>query len=340
MGLYKMTHPRLGLDELDLKLAGELEANARQTTRDLAAKLGVSATTVSTRIRRMTEDGTLIFCAICDPQSLGYQIRVIFGLNVMSGKSTDVEKGLAKCKGVQMTSLTTGRYDLVISVDFRNNLELLGWLTDELAGFPEVTKIEEMTILKVVKSNFMFLHGEGGSGKDITSRNLNAEELKLVKALELNPRESIGVLGKKIGMSRWAAAHTFEGLVEEGLVKTISVIDPAALGLALRAYVFLVVRRDRIIPIAHTLADNKRIPHVAIVTGRFNIVINTAFSDLEEMTHFLTHDVGNIPGVIGYETVIHISRRRLFLSASDQKEVETAVRVERNSSSSMRAHGQ
>ncbi|MFA4837234.1 MAG: AsnC family transcriptional regulator, partial [Dehalococcoidia bacterium] len=55
------------LDQLDMMIAAELDVNARQTTRDLGARLSVSASTISSRIRKMVDSGAITFAVLCNP---------------------------------------------------------------------------------------------------------------------------------------------------------------------------------------------------------------------------------------------------------------------------------
>ncbi|MFA4837723.1 MAG: AsnC family transcriptional regulator, partial [Dehalococcoidia bacterium] len=221
----------MGLDELDRALIRELQVNARQTTRSLAATLGVSATTVSNRVRGMMNDRVITFCAYVDPATLGFQVRVLLGLEIAPGKSADVAKELLRSKNVQTLSATTGRYDILVYALFHDNQELLNWITGELGSNKGVISVEEMTILKAVKTLYGYLRGERGVQEDIMPQRLDESALRLIKELELNPTESIGDLGKKTGMNRWMTARKLRTLLDEKVLKVVTIVDPRALGL-------------------------------------------------------------------------------------------------------------
>ncbi|MFA4836732.1 MAG: Lrp/AsnC family transcriptional regulator [Dehalococcoidia bacterium] len=302
----KAISPRIDLDELDLMLARELEVDARQTARNLAANLGVSLTTISNRIRKMVNAGAISFYAISDPRSFGFSIEAVLGLKATPGKSASVANNLASFKNAQAISLTTGRYDIVVYAIFRDNQDLLDWISGELSHVANVTAAEWITLLKTVKRSFMYLGGETTLREEIAPRCLDEPELKLVEQLELSPRESIGVLAKKIGVSRPTAAGKLKKLLNENVVKVVSIVDPPAFGFAVSVFIFVRVHFDRIVPIAETLAADRRIKHVGINLGRIDLSLHAVFRDLEEMSHFLTDELGNIPGVINHETLIEV----------------------------------
>ncbi|MDD5095257.1 MAG: Lrp/AsnC family transcriptional regulator [Dehalococcoidia bacterium] len=309
----KAISPRMDYvyDELDLMLVRELEVDARQTTRNLAAKLGVSITTVTNRIRKMVDTKAIAFCTISDPPSLGYEVRVVLGIKTTPGTSTSVAKDLARCRNVQTTSLTTGRYDVVVYALLRNNQDLLDWVSGELGQIANIIAAEQMIILKLVKNSYMYLRGDTTLREEIAPRCLDESELKLIQQLELSPRESISDLGEKIGMSRQTTAKKLKALLEEKIIRVVSMANLPAFGFVAGVYVFLRVKLDRIVSVAHTLTADTRISDISIITGRFNLMLHMTFRSVEEMSRFLTGELGSIPGVIDQETMIQIGRAHL-----------------------------
>ncbi|MDD5095025.1 MAG: winged helix-turn-helix transcriptional regulator [Dehalococcoidia bacterium] len=297
------------LTESDQMLIKELRSDARQSTRDLAGKLGISATTVSSKLRKMVADGIIDFAAIVDPRFFGFDSKVVLGVKTTLAPPSDVAKDLAVCKNIQAISLTTGRYDMVIYAMFHNSQDFLKWMSNELSRFDNIADIEVMTILHEVKDYYTGLSNTTIAGYQKTApRCLEDSELRLIRELELNPRQSIGILGKRTGMTRQTTARKLKKLLTEKVVSVISHADLSAVGLVVPVYVFLKVKLDMIFPAAHTLAANTRVTHVAIVAGSFNLLAYMAFPNTEKMYRFLIRDLRSIPGVISYETIIQVGR--------------------------------
>ena len=61
-----------GVDETDLRLIQELEADARQSNTRIAAKLGIPPTTVFRRLQRLLAENIIRICAVSDLVALGY----------------------------------------------------------------------------------------------------------------------------------------------------------------------------------------------------------------------------------------------------------------------------
>ncbi|MFA4836748.1 MAG: Lrp/AsnC family transcriptional regulator, partial [Dehalococcoidia bacterium] len=275
--------------------------NARQTTRDLGARLSVSASTISSRIRKMVDSGAITFAVLCNPITLGFQNTVVFGLRATPAKSADVAAYLRGCRSVQMLSLTAGRYDLLIYAVFRDNRELINWIT----RLPDVTTAEGFTLLQVVRNSYMHPPGNRNSRVGPLPGRLDELDLKLIKELEASPRETIGNLESKTGIGRKKIATKIKTLLDQRAIRVVSIVNPEVFGFALRAFVFLKVEVDRIVPVSRFLATDKRIGHVSIINGRFNVMLHAGFSCPEDLSHFVGDELVCIPGIIDYEFLIN-----------------------------------
>jgi Lrp/AsnC family transcriptional regulator, leucine-responsive regulatory protein len=81
------------LDEIDRKLVALLDDNARLPVSDLARSVGLSAPSVSDRLRRLEQNGIIrAYTLDIDPRALGYQISALVRIRPLPGKLHLVEK--------------------------------------------------------------------------------------------------------------------------------------------------------------------------------------------------------------------------------------------------------
>ena len=296
------------LDQLDLTLIEELEVDARQTSRDLGRKLGVSATTVSNRMRKMVENEIIDFAVVTNHFATGLRLMTLWGIKATSGKSSDVIEYFKGDPNVRNLGRFTGRYDVLMYTLFRDNEELLHWMIERLSHAEDVLVAEPMTVIKVITHSSKYLHAD----PDVLYRNvyprLDKYDTKLIKELELEPRDTYESLGKKAGVSRQLAAKRLKKFMDTGVVRVFSLIDPLKLGYSVCAYIFIKVLLNRIMPVTIILADHPKVKYVSIITGASNIMIYAAFRDVDEMSCFLTDELSIIPGIIGHETMIQVGR--------------------------------
>ena len=85
------------LDELDRRLAAELQAQPRLRVAELGRRVGLSAPAVAERLRRLQDTGILTYRAEVDPRALGYTLCAIVrispsggGLRLIPGIARDV----------------------------------------------------------------------------------------------------------------------------------------------------------------------------------------------------------------------------------------------------------
>ncbi|MDD5095496.1 MAG: Lrp/AsnC family transcriptional regulator [Dehalococcoidia bacterium] len=297
-------HAELELDGLDLRMVMELETDARQSAQSLAAKLKTSPTTVQRRLQRLLEAHAIKMITQTDPATLGFPTRAVIGVNTHPGKEDSVADHLLSFQNTQYVCLTTGRYDILLYAVFRDMQELVNFVDLKLGSIPALTRTEEAMILKTVKNSWMYLNGEIGAVGQTTHRDVDESELQLIRELELCPRESITNLSSKLQISRKAVRRKLQSLMDDDIIKIRSVINPSAFGFGMQAVIFVGVSNGKIISAVNTLAENRKIPHMVIITGPFKLLLHVIFRDMEELMLFLKNDLANIPGVVSYETLI------------------------------------
>ncbi len=152
------------MDDLDLRLIGELTKDARQSSAELSRKLNVSETTIRRRIQHLEEQDIITFTAIVNPSKLGYNIIAIIALEVELGQIDKISESLANCPNVRYVSLCTGNHDLFIGTWFHSSSELTQFVKDYLAGVPGIRKSETFLILDVKKDEVGWLRSLEQSG--------------------------------------------------------------------------------------------------------------------------------------------------------------------------------
>lgn len=145
------------LDEMDLMLISELETDGRQTNTDLAKKIGTSKATARRKLRRLLDEGIIKVVAVASPPALGYKTVATMGINVRPGDVDAVADKLASYKNVHFVIISTGRYDIIAWMMFREAEDLSNFLRKEMGNIPGLTSVETMINLKITKASFTYL---------------------------------------------------------------------------------------------------------------------------------------------------------------------------------------
>lgn len=108
-----------GIDDLDRRILYTLQEDARHaSSRDIAARTGVSASTVRKRIKRLEDEGVLAgYRAVVDYERAGYQLHVqVVCTAPVAERDTLAAEALAVPGVVGVRGLATGERNVVVTV--------------------------------------------------------------------------------------------------------------------------------------------------------------------------------------------------------------------------------
>jgi DNA-binding Lrp family transcriptional regulator len=141
-------------DERDRKILKELEYDARRSLRKISRKLGVSITTLSTRISRMEKTGLIKgYSAVVNPEAAGYELTAIIEILVSKGRLLEVEKEISGMKQVAAVYDITGSTDAIIIARFKKRSEMSNFIKSLLA-MRYVERTNTHVVLNVIKEDF------------------------------------------------------------------------------------------------------------------------------------------------------------------------------------------
>jgi DNA-binding Lrp family transcriptional regulator len=295
-------------DALDRMLVKELENNARQSIYALSAKLATSPSTVHKRMKRLIKERAITVVALPYTGAFGLKTVAAMGINVSPGRSDAVAEYLESCSGFRNFGIYTGPYDVFFTSFFQDSHKLIDFIDGTLAGAPDITNIETMLALEAVKNSYKLLGDDTGLVQNPTPRDLDQVDLKLISEMVLNPLKSLTELHKILGISRMSAGKKLQSLINDNFLKIVCVANPFAFGFNVTSVIFVQVHPGHAIrTVAGNLASCERLRHITIMSGRFNICCWAIFRDLTEMYEFLRNDLGNISGIMKYESMLQIS---------------------------------
>lgn len=123
-------------------------------------------------------------------------------------------------------------------------------------------------------------------------------DLKIVNLLLEDGRKSASEIARQIGeVSERAVRYRIERMIEEDVIRLSAVVRPEALGLPIRADVWLEVESDRIREVAQKMAEYENVTYVACSIGETDVSIQVVAKDTDEVYRFVTETIRKIPGV-------------------------------------------
>jgi Lrp/AsnC family leucine-responsive transcriptional regulator len=145
-----------GIDRIDRRMLAILQADGRITTTDLAERVGLSATAVSERLKRLTREGFILgYGARLDPQRLGRGLLVFVEV-VLDRTSPDVFDAFATAVGrapeVMECHMVAGGFDYLIKSRVRDMGAYRRFLAEVILALPGVRETRTYAVMEEVKS--------------------------------------------------------------------------------------------------------------------------------------------------------------------------------------------
>jgi DNA-binding Lrp family transcriptional regulator len=141
------------LDELDRSILEELNVDARRSHREIAHRLKVSPTTVSSRVARLESQGVIRgYVPLLDDEQLGWELWAAIGIRISKGRLREVEERLARDARAYAIYDVTGDNDALLIGRFRDRRDLDGFVKHALQD-PYLERTNTQVVLNRVKED-------------------------------------------------------------------------------------------------------------------------------------------------------------------------------------------
>lgn len=145
--LFAHTLHSMPLDTLDRQLIALLQADARQSTADLARKLGVARTTVLARLVRLERQGVIVGYTVRLGQDEGERgVEAYVGISTEPKSARDVTQRLAALPELRQLCSVSGEFDYLALLRAESTSRLDA-LLDEIGAIEGVRKTTTSVVL-------------------------------------------------------------------------------------------------------------------------------------------------------------------------------------------------
>jgi DNA-binding Lrp family transcriptional regulator len=136
-------------DTLDRELIALLQANARESTANLARKLGVARTTVLARLARLEREGTIVgYTVRLGQHAAARALQAYVGITTEPKKAKDVTRRLARLPELRLLCSVSGEFDYIalLAADTTARLDALLDEIGEIDGVVKTTSSEVLAL--------------------------------------------------------------------------------------------------------------------------------------------------------------------------------------------------
>ncbi len=149
------------LDKIDFKILSLLQKNARITVTELSEQVGLSATPVSERVRRMEREGVIEgYFARINPHLVGQSLLVFVEIKLRSKSGNIFEefrREVCNIPQILECHLVSGEYDYLIKARLPDMSAYRDMLGNILLQLPAAAESRSYVVMEEVKET-MLLH--------------------------------------------------------------------------------------------------------------------------------------------------------------------------------------
>jgi len=151
-------------DELDKKLLYELTKDGSISVPNLSKKLGINASVLYSRIKRLVRKKLITkFTIIVDDTLLGITVKATVGINRDPKLKDSIHQELMKTHEVVTISEVTGRFDIMIRVHATNLEELHSVVIDKIGKIDGIQNTETFVELQRTEKDPYYLSNQKAS---------------------------------------------------------------------------------------------------------------------------------------------------------------------------------
>jgi Lrp/AsnC family transcriptional regulator for asnA, asnC and gidA len=126
----------------------------------------------------------------------------------------------------------------------------------------------------------------------------------ILQSLQENGRTPFTRIAEQAGVSESTIRSRYRTMQEEGIVRTVGIVDPTALGFQAPAIINVNVEPGKTDKVARAIADLPEVSYLVMVLGSYDLVVEVFCRDLEHLTSLGTEQIQTIHGVRSTETLV------------------------------------
>ena len=143
------------LDAVDKKIIRILQANSKQSFKEISKSVGVSEATVFNRIKKMEKENIIEkYTITLNLEKIGKWFEAVTAINLKSGKwILEVAEKLKKIDNVHIVYAITGEFDLLTIQRFKEREELFKFIRT-ISTMAHIANTQSWIVTKTFKEDF------------------------------------------------------------------------------------------------------------------------------------------------------------------------------------------
>lgn len=143
------------IDQTDNQLIKLLEENSKYGLKELAERVGLTATPVHERIKRLERNGVIEKYTIkVNPEKTGHGLTILCNVQLKSHNAMileEFESEIVKIKEVVSCYHIAGNYDYLLTLQMKDMDEYGNFVKGKLASIPHIAQVQSSFVMRKIK---------------------------------------------------------------------------------------------------------------------------------------------------------------------------------------------
>ncbi len=273
----------------------------------------------------MISEGILRISAATNPTKVGYLVEARIAIRVDLSKIGKILQQLTAMPRISFLAVTTGKYNILISVTFRSAEELFNFLTVDLSGVSGIFRADASLILETRKRRYDILQPRQPETKETpnlpfriinsppsaSSTGIDNLDHDIIVELQRDARQPDATIARTLGFNEGTVRRRINRLVEKEVIVITPIIQPGKVGYSIAADIGIQVDLTMLDYVLDRLTTMPRVHFVASTAGEFDILIWATLSSPWDLYDFIKKDLSLVPGVKRSETWVNIEVKKM-----------------------------
>lgn len=119
----------------------------------------------------------------------------------------------------------------------------------------------------------------------------------ILRTLQADGRTPFTEIARRAGVSETTVRSRYRNLVRQGIVRTVAIVDPYALGFHAPALIGIRVEPGQVEEVAARVSALPEVSYLVMTLGDWDLLVEVFCRDLRHLSNLLTQRLHCIPGV-------------------------------------------
>ncbi len=144
----------------------------------------------------------------------------------------------------------------------------------------------------------------------------------ILQKLQEDGRTPFTRIANEAGVSETTIRSRYRNLVSEGVVHTVSIVDPFSLDFQAPAMIGVSVEPGRVEKIAEEISQLAEVSYLVSTLGVYDLIVEVYCRDLPHLTDFVTNQICLVQGVRSVDTLLIAKSYKLSYRWSPEMDIE------------------